>query len=545
MHATSRISMAFLLLILISPVWAAHLVFRIRRSIHFIRQFHRWTLLFMMTALVGLLFTISYTHRYLVTSYRYILAGVNGNPTKKLASVHINPRQPSLAIPATFLGFSHEWGGAQIFMGSPSTGTNPIYRQLVKNLFAYGAGPLIVRVGGGSTDTSAAPTAGEVDAFAQLYHDVGAKFYLGVNLGSNNVNLATDQAQFYAQHMPAGSLLGMEIGNEVDDYQFNGIRSSAYAFNNFLSEWRRWQTAINIPVIAPGTKFMGPSFGGQLPWVWTSKYLTEFVNSVSGNLNTVSQHWYAGSHCGANSNPPDYLLQPQASKNGMQAINFAVAPVHGAGLSLRMGEMNSIVCSGEPGVSDTFASALWTIDTMFELASAGVDGVNFHMDLDDFYGAFLFNVNTSTTPHTYTINVIRPEYYGMLFFQQAAANGAKLLPVTVSTSANLKIWATVDNTKRVRIALINKDKGANVTATIHLSGYRTGMLTRLLASSYQAKTGITLAGQTFDSSKDGTPQGTPKSESVSPRAGHYWIPMPPTSAALLTVEVSKLPNDLR
>jgi hypothetical protein len=499
----------------------------------------------MIIVFAGLLSLIHKPPRYLVASYRYVLAAVRGNSTRKLASVHINPRQPSMAIPATFLGFSHEWGGGQIFMGSPSTGTNPIYRQLVKNLVAFGAGPLIVRVGGASTDSTAAPTAGEVDAFAQLYHDVGAKFYLGVNLGSNNVNLATDQAQFYAQHMPAGSLLGMEIGNEVDDYQFNGIRSSAYTFNNFLSEWQRWQTAINIPVIASGTKFMGPSFGGQLPWVWTSKYLTEFVNSVSGNLNTVSQHWYAGSHCGANSNPPDYLLQPQASKNGTQAINFAVAPLHGAGLSLRMGEMNSIVCSGEPGVSDTFASALWTIDTMFELASAGVDGVNFHMDLDDFYGAFLFNVNTSTTPHIYTINVIRPEYYGMLFFQQAAANGAKVLPVTMSTSANLKVWATVASNRRVRIVLINKDKTANVTATIDLSGYGIGTLTRLLAPSYQAKTGITLGGQTFDGSKDGTLQGTPTSENVPPRDARYWVQMPPTSAALLTVELSKLSQDLR
>jgi hypothetical protein len=181
---------------------------------------------------------------------------------------------------------------------------------------------------------------------------------------------------------------------------------------------------------------------------------------------------------------------------------------------------------------------------MFELVSAGVDGVNFHMDFDDFYGGFLFDVNTSTMPHIYTIDVIRPEYYGMLFFQQVAANGAKLLPVTVSTS-NLNVWATVDRARRVRIALINKDKTASVTATIDLSGYGIGTLTRLLASSYQAKTGITLGGQTFDGSKDGTLQGTPRRESVTPRGAVYWVPMPPTSAALLTVELSKLADDLR
>jgi hypothetical protein len=97
----------------------------------------------------------------------------------------------------------------------------------------------------------------------------------------------------------------------------------------------------------------------------------------------------------------------------------------------------------------------------------------------------------------------------------------------------------------VRIALINKDKTANVTATIDLSGYGIGTLTRLLASSYQAKTGITLGGQTFDGSKDGTLQGAPTSESVTPRGAVYWVPMPPTSAALLTVELPKLADDLR
>ena len=41
--------------------------------------------------------------------------------------------------------------------------------------------------------------------------------------------------------------------------------------------------------------------------------------------------------------------------------------------------MNSASCKGTPGVSDTFASALWALDALFNMASVGVDGVNFHM----------------------------------------------------------------------------------------------------------------------------------------------------------------------
>jgi hypothetical protein len=99
-------------------------------------------------------------------------------------------------------------------MGSPSTGTNPIYRQLVKNLMAYGAGPLIVRIGGNSTDQAGAPAEGVVAPFAQLFQDIGAKFYLGVNLGSDNVALATSQAEAFVSGMPPGSLIAIEIVNE-------------------------------------------------------------------------------------------------------------------------------------------------------------------------------------------------------------------------------------------------------------------------------------------------------------------------------------------
>ena len=40
--------------------------------------------------------------------------------------------------------------------------------------------------------------------------------------------------------------------------------------------------------------------------------------------------------------------------------------------------MNAVSCGGVRGVSDTFASALWALDTLFEFSRVGVDGVNFH-----------------------------------------------------------------------------------------------------------------------------------------------------------------------
>ena len=63
---------------------------------------------------------------------------------------------------------------------------------------------------------------------------------------------------------------------------------------------------------------------------------------------------------------------------------------HRAGLPFRLTEVNSVTCGGVPGVSDTFATALWAPDTLFELLRAGVDGVNVHVRTDAINAAFAF-----------------------------------------------------------------------------------------------------------------------------------------------------------
>jgi hypothetical protein len=160
-----------------------------------------------------------------------------------LGTASVDPTKPGTQIQSSFLGFSHEWSGPPVLMGPPGN-TNPIYRQLVNNLTAYGGGPLLVRIGGNSTDKTTAPTTGVVAPMAQLYTDLGAKFTLGVNLGSDDVALATQQAQYYVSNMPAGSLEAIEIGNEPDLYHDNGDRPTTYTFADYLSDFATWRTAI-------------------------------------------------------------------------------------------------------------------------------------------------------------------------------------------------------------------------------------------------------------------------------------------------------------
>jgi hypothetical protein len=457
--------------------------------------------------------------------------------TGNIALVSVDATRPGFQIPATFLGISHDWGEAEKMMGDPSTGTNPIYRKLVNNLLAFGADPPTIRVGADADDLAYLPdppTTAQTAPLVQLHKDIGAKFYIGVNLANGEAKIATDQVKFFVQHLPADSLLAIEIGNEPDNYPALKRRPASYRYGEFLTEWQEWQRAISAPGVAPGMKFIGPSFNGVQPWVWGSE-LGSFIRTNSSTLTVVSQHWYAGAACSGRAIPPDYLLRDSSATTGAIAIAPFISQAHAAGLEMRMAEMNSIACNGRAGVTDTFASALWAIDAMFELARTGLDGVNFHMDTDDAYGAFLFNINTAAKPYIYSINIVRPEYYGLLFFQKAAPAASKLLPVRLSTSVNLKAWATIGSNKSVRVSLINKDRNASGTVTINLGGYGTGTLVRLIAPGYQSKTGVTFGGQTFDSSLDGAAQGTGTHETVVPRDGTYSIQMSRTSAALLTL----------
>jgi hypothetical protein len=65
---------------------------------------------------------------------------------------------------------------------------------------------------------------------------------------------------------------------------------------------------------------------------------------------------------------------------------------------------------------------------------------------------------------------------------------------------------------------------------------RGALLERLLAPSAYARTGVTLAGQSFGPrTHTGLPAGTPNATSLRPTGGEYLVRLPPASAALLTL----------
>jgi len=450
-----------------------------------------------------------------------------------LAEIQIGA--PGRQIPSNFMGLSHEWGDSRNFLGSASVGRNLIYRQLIANLTAYGNGPIELRIGGDSTDATKEPTPAFIAPFADVARDTGAHFILGVNLAAGDPQLAVRQAKFYLSLMPPGSVDAIEVGNEPDLYTRHGRRDLSFSISAYLAEIDQWRKAL-LPVLPPGVKLAGPAWNSYgFGSVFMHSHLDEFEKRQQGALGVFTWHYYQTS---PQSHPgPDYFLDSHAATDGPDQVQSVVQLSHANGIPFRAAEINSINGVGVHGASDDFATALWAIDTMFEYLRVGVDGVNWEASDGNYDNPFYFSVNQSVNPNTFSLKYVSPLYCGLLFFQAATGNRARMLAVSLHTpeKVNLKVWATLDGTDAEHIVVINKDKYRGGEVVFPSGGRTQATVRRLLAPSPESTSNVTFAGQSFDGSKDGRPLGAPQVEKLNCSRQSCSVPVPPASAALVTL----------
>src|SRR5207302_4190776 len=110
---------------------------------------------------------------------------------------------------------------------------------------------------------------------------------------------------------------------------------------------------------------------------WTAQFASFLARERRVRVATV--HAYPLKHCVAANHVTIGQMLSNSSSEGLAAgLGPLAAIAHRHHVPLRVDEMNSVSCGGERGVSDTYATALWSLDTLFALAHAGVDGVNIH-----------------------------------------------------------------------------------------------------------------------------------------------------------------------
>jgi hypothetical protein len=323
------------------------------------------------------------------------------------------------------------------------------------------------------------------------------------------------------------TLLGIELDNEPDQYVGLGYRPANWTYADYLYETAGYQTALAPDVVAPQfvvTAAAGRGWDPGIPAIMTQ---------MKGQIATYTAHKYALTAC--NNVPTIAQLMQDQSAHGYYARFAGLVQTLGS-VPVRVGEMNSVSCEGYAGVSNTLAAALWLVDTGFEAKAAGTVGFNLHSNGDSTSGAAPYDIGFNNNGN---LSVYAP-FYGVLFLSEAIQNGARPLPVTITQSAgNVEVWATIDASNTVRVVALEKDTdGPGNTKTIELnigSYAKPGTLTTMTASGLSATSGITIAGQTFDGTTNGSLAGTAVSSQVTPVSGIYTITVADGTATMLTV----------
>ena len=418
--------------------------------------------------------------------------------SKQRLSLRIGDALPVPKVAEEFIGLSYE--SAQLANPEFFSTKNQELVKLFRELAPHGN----LRLGGGSSefttysdgtavepvpfevfgpDTSKTVKQGTVTSAQALKNlrgfldAVNWSCLYGLNLGQGSVGNAVREAAA-VQRILGPRLLAFQIGNEPDSFR-RRFRPEIYGPADFIAEWEKYHDA--IVKVTPEARFAGPDISNKL------LYLTAFAEMAPKYPDVIllTGHYYAMGPASSPEATLGNLLDPDPKlttlkRKDLHVIAEAQAAAH---LPFRMTEGNSCWDGGKPGVSDTFASALWCADFMLQCATRGWTGVNLHGGGNGFYTPIAGAPSTGFTR--------RPEYFGMKFAQRFV--GANVLSVVLK-GADPRVDAFAFETSgRRELVLINK---TSEDVSCELEGGLAGSLAlRLTAPAIDAKDGVKLVGE--------------------------------------------------
>jgi hypothetical protein len=326
-------------------------------------------------------------------------------------------------------------------------------------------GPSVLRIGGNSVDASWWTSSGEpAPAWTQntvtpadlirlrgLLSATGWRVLLGVDLGHFEPARAADEA-LYARRILGSRLLGVELGNEPDDFgKKERLRASNYGPGEYAAEASAYRAALT----PSGAALFGPALAQP-----------EWLSALGTTLQTftgLTLHYYPASACAGRaptSTTPESagseLLTPGVREEEEAVLAKLVLAGESAGRGVRIGETNAAACTTSPSAKPLFASSLWALDWALRASSHGVQGISFH-------GKFGYCAHNSplcaATQQAGREGLLSaaPEFYGLLAARQLEGGrfvATKLLGVA---PAGLASFATLAPAGVVKVALENLD----------------------------------------------------------------------------------------
>jgi len=474
-----------------------------------------------------------------------------GSPPASSATVAFAPG--ARRIPAGFFGLAMEYNELPVYEQSGA-----LFARVASIIRPRDGGPMTLRVGGKSADhtlwepdpLSAADKAKQKDLprgvrkigrtwlakLAQFVRQEDLRVLVDLNLVVHSATMETAFATALQRAVPRGRLAGFEIGNEPDEYHFQPplqherIASTSRATP--LGWWRNYSPGDYRRDYVGYARALKGRIGGiplGAPDIVSDEPAWLSAVSGLGNLNPgfLAIHRYAGSTCWSKSSPlyPTIprMLNEQVTAGLAASVVQAVQFAHSHGMGLRLTEVNTISCGGDPGVAESFATALWTPDALFEMIKIGVDGVSWELRPKNPNAPFEFSGDGIET---------RPELYGLAVFADMTRGPSTLLNLTVNASPGLhvKAWA-VKSYNTVRVLLDNKGGRAANVALPARPGQ--AIVRRLVAPNVRSRYGVTFAGMTIG--HDGRWHGRETDQRVSSAGGFYHVSVPAYSIAVVTL----------
>jgi uncharacterized protein (TIGR03437 family) len=449
-------------------------------------------------------------------------------PSLSRAATQPTPTGPLTAAPVTittatagtvgpaFAGLSYEKSQMALpFFTSQNSAAIAMFKLL---------GPSLLRIGGNSVDkttwmpngkgqTSGQVAPADIDALAGFLKATGWQVLYGTNLATSTAVLAAAEIA-YAVKSLGSSLYGIEIGNEPDLYAGNYFPKT-WAFSDYLTLWESFAEAIRAQ--SPTVALTGPVASSNI-----SGFVAPFASAIKGNASMLSDHYYRADGM-ATTSTVSLLVSQDANivtqAKAMQAVSQS------SGIPYRFAETNSFYNGGAPGVSDTFASALWVIDHLFACAANGAQGINLHGG----------GSSTGYTPIADMSGVVvgaRPEFYGALLFS-LAGQGSMLQTTINAGKLNATAYTIQTAAGGLNIILNNKEVTQNLNVTMTLpQAAPSATLLELTAASLTATTGVTIQGASISAAGAFTP-GTASSLTVSGMSLKCYVPA--SSAVLIQV----------
>ncbi|MCW3034092.1 MAG: putative glycosyl hydrolase [Solirubrobacterales bacterium] len=459
-------------------------------------------------------------------------------PSAVPVELRINPLAPGHPVPARFLGLSFE---AQAIDQLGALGAHGDLVRLLRSL-----GPGLLRLGGitadqniGWSDSVTARPAwatsvigpAQMRAIGALARRSGWQVLLTVGMAHYEPQSAAREVAA-ARAALGRNLFAVEIGNEPDAFGRHGFRALPWGAQQFEEQVTSYRDAITA--LTPGVAIVGPdvSGSGAFPEWGFAEALTQAPVLLTGH------HYPLGcTHVPAPS--IELLLSPPIRGLEARSLETYLSISRARNIPFRMDETNSVSCGGVPGVSNTYASALWAAAYIGQNMAAGTVGVNLQGNPTNCAG---YTPLCAPDPAALAAGQMRaqPDWYALLLTRSLI--GYRPLPTTITAAVapNLVAYGFDGPAHTRKLLLVDEEAPGSLPLALRVpvgAGLGAARVLRLTGPSLGATDGVRLAGHAV--AANGKWLAPLRAEHATVRNGLMTLSLKPASAALVTIVPAK------